>query len=214
MATVPRVAKVDPVRHDPSPTPMIVDLQQAVASYLALDENVIWSGRPRQGLMLRSAELFFIPFSLLWCGFAIFWEASVITEGGPTFFAVFGVPFVLIGLYMVFGRFFVDARNRARTVYAVTNQRVIVVAVSSKSTCRSALLGQVTDITLSEKAAGRGTITFGPEHHAFAWPGSASWPGSTDGTPLRFEAIEDARSVYELVRRYQRVAEIGVGKTG
>ena len=48
------------------------------------------------------------------------------SSGGPFFFWAFGLPFVAVGMYMVAGRFWVDARLRARMTYAVTNERVIL----------------------------------------------------------------------------------------
>jgi hypothetical protein len=76
-------------------------------------ERVLWSGRPAPGLTFRPADGFLIPFSLLWCGFAIFWEASVLRiPGAPFFFPLFGAVFVAAGLYFVFGRFlFRDAQR-------------------------------------------------------------------------------------------------------
>src|SRR5215211_2048824 len=92
----------------------------AIESELGPDERLLWFGGPRKGLRLQAADLFVIPFSLFWCGFALFWESMAIFSGGPFFMALFGIPFVLIGLYMVIGRFIVDAGLRERTFYGVT----------------------------------------------------------------------------------------------
>jgi len=48
--------------------------------------------------MLERGDLFAIPFSLLWGGFAIFWLYAAVSAGAPLDFCLFGLPFVLIGL--------------------------------------------------------------------------------------------------------------------
>lgn len=39
--------------------------------YLAGGEYIIWQGRPEKGGLFTRQEMFMIPFSLVWCGFAI-----------------------------------------------------------------------------------------------------------------------------------------------
>src|SRR5689334_15506842 len=114
-------------------------------------ESVLWSGQPRQGLVLRASDAFAIPFSLLWCGFAIFWESSVLSSPkAPVFFVLWGIPFVAIGVYFVIGRFFVEARQRASTFYAVTPERVLIVSGVFSRAVKSLNLKTLTDISLSE----------------------------------------------------------------
>jgi hypothetical protein len=89
-------------------------------------ETVVWSGRPAQGLLFTSRDWLLIPFSFIWCGFAIFWETSVLQTNAPLFMKLFGAAFVLIGLYFVAGRFLLDAWVRSGTQYAVTRKRVLI----------------------------------------------------------------------------------------
>ncbi|HKR36064.1 MAG TPA: hypothetical protein VJT10_14570 [Steroidobacteraceae bacterium] len=66
-----------------------------------------------------------IPFSLLWGGFAFFWEYSVLQQkDAPVFFALWGIPFVLAGIYIIIGRFFVDSYQRSRTWWPAISKRM------------------------------------------------------------------------------------------
>ena len=72
------------------------DLENDLRPNLASDEKLIWTGRPKTGIVFRGSDLFLVPFSLLWGGFAIFWETSVIATDAPFFFKLWGIPFVLV----------------------------------------------------------------------------------------------------------------------
>ena len=121
------------------------EAEREIAKELEADERLMWSGAPREGVVLRRGDIILIPFSVLWGGFAIFWEATVLRSGAPLFFALWGIPFVLVGLYLIFGRFFVDAKSRARTAYGVTDRRIVVVAGLRSRSVRSLPLSAVPD---------------------------------------------------------------------
>jgi len=179
------------------------EVSEEIRRELAPGEQVIWSGSPRQGIAFRGSDAFAIPFSLLWCGFALFWEYGVATSNAPAFFVLWGIPFVLVGLYMVIGRFFFDARQRARTFYALTSERVLIVSGVFSRKVKSLNLSTLTDVSMNESRNGEGEITFGPQHPIPSFFGNSSWPGAQQQSP-RFEFVPNAKSVYEKIRGAQR----------
>ena len=180
-------------------------LPAALQRQLAAGEQVLWQGRPRQGLMLRSSDAYLIPFSLLWCGFAIFWEWNVIRLDAPLLFKLLGIPFVLVGLYIVAGRFVTDARRRARTHYALTTERILIASGPNSKNIQSLSLRHLPDITLEEHANGTGTISLGNMHNAYSHQ-TTVWdakPGMHASTP-QLEGIANALHVFQLIRDAQR----------
>jgi hypothetical protein len=179
--------------------------KQIIESRLSSNERLMWFGKPRQGIFLRATDAYLIPFSLMWGGFAIFWETMALKSDSPFFFKVWGIPFVIIGLYMIVGRFFVDVWQRRKTFYGVTNERVIIVSGLFSSQIKSLNLRTLTDVTLDEKVDGNGTITFGAVNFAASW-NNFSFPfgrNKVDDVPV-FEQIPQARNVYETIRNGQK----------
>ena len=148
---------------------MDYDVERTLRPELGPGEKLLWSGQPRGGLRLRGTDAMMIPFSLLWGGFAVFWELSVVRTNAPFFFRLWGVPFVLVGLYIVVGRFFADAYLRSRTMYGLTNQRVIIVAGFTGRQTKSLPLRTLNDLSLNERDDRSGTITFGTALSPYAW---------------------------------------------
>lgn len=164
-------------------------------------ERLLWAGVPRQGIVLRPSDLFQVPFSLLWAGFAVFWNVGVWTGDAPLFFRLWGLPFLLVGAYMVVGRFFVDARRRARTTYGVTDRRIIIASGILTPSLTSLSLHTLSDVTLAERPDGSGTISFGPVSFASTMSAGSPWPGVHQ--PPSFELIADAKRVHGIVREAQ-----------
>lgn len=176
-----------------------------IESRLEPGERLWWAGKPRTGIIFRSGDFFAIPFSILWCGFAVFWEWSAIQGEAPLFFALWGVPFVLVGFYFVFGRFLVDARLREDTQYALSDRRVVISSGLWSRTVRSLPLATLTDITVSENTNGYGTVTFGSDFPSSSGPFGMKWFGAAHNPVPASEFIKDAGAVERQVREAQRV---------
>ncbi len=60
------------------------------------------TGRPNPRVIFHPSDWYMIPFSLMWGGFAIFWEAGVCglglwgQKGSWNFGMVWGIPFVVM----------------------------------------------------------------------------------------------------------------------
>lgn len=185
---------------------------EAVGPALDAGEKLLWAGVPQQGIVFRGSDLLMVPFSLLWAGFAVFWEYMAlfpmhhVREAGPfdIVFPLFGLPFVGIGLYMVVGRFFVEAKLRSKTFYGLTDQRVIILSGLFKRTEKSLNIKTLNELSFAERADGSGTITFGtPNPMAFMVVSNPLMNRSAATTP-QFDRINDAKSVYGLIRAQQK----------
>jgi hypothetical protein len=195
-----RRVKVPRTNGTTMPTP------QEISRELAGSEKVLWTGQPRQGIVLRAFDAFVIPFSLVWCGGVAFilFEAAT-APNTPLFFVLFALVFVAIGIYLVVGRFLTEARQRARTFYAVTNDRIVIVSGLFSRTVKSIDLKTLGEMALSERRNGSGSIVFGsasPMEWMFA--SMPAWPGVQGRFASRFDVIADVRSVYNTIRSAQR----------
>jgi len=70
-------------------------------------------------------DIYAIPFSLLWCGIVIVGMIGASRTAGFDSLLVLAL-FLCFGLYMLGGRFLVDAWIRRDLRYAVTNKRILI----------------------------------------------------------------------------------------
>lgn len=74
---------------------------------------------------------------------------------------LWGIPFLLIGNYMVWGRFFVDAWLKRRTYYALTDRRALIVQQGWKTKIGTTYLESIPSIEFEGDSIG--TIWLGPK---------------------------------------------------
>jgi len=207
-----------------------------LAAYLAKDEKVLWSGAPPGGILFRASDLFLIPFTLVWAGFVIFWNAALwlslakallgsaavttlmrfaSTDAPPSsgdmivafaavaLFLSVGLIFLVFGYYVTIGRFISDARRRARTLYAVTNYRALIVESGRRrlKQVRGYELTLGGEISVAQGWRESGSITFGQPD---------AWFGTTQQQHLEafvFERIPQVRDVMRVVETARRTSQ-------
>lgn len=177
-------------------------------SHLLDDEQVLWTGAPASGLLFTREDWIKIPFSFVFAGISVVVFLSALAPPGPKegppdlFFLGVATLFLSIGLFLVGGRFVLDAWLRRRTHYAVTNRRVLIARSAPFGAFIAMDVEQLPEVRLLERADGRGTIRFGHAVSPWARRGGASvtWTPSLDPTP-QFLSIEQAKSVFILIQR-------------
>lgn len=181
---------------------------------LAPGERLLWAGRPRQGVRLVPADAYLIPFGVIFTVVPLVIAIVLLVTGGGAVLieAIQGLAALLtIGVYLLGGRFFLDARRRAHTFYGLTDRRALLVEARGRRTT-SIQLGSAEPMELIEAGEGRGTIRFGvsPDEKTPVirqlHRGRGAGPSIVDAASARggdlpiFEEVEDARVVYEHLR--------------
>lgn len=171
-------------------------------------ETIHWAAMPNSRIVFHSDDLYMIPFSLLWGGFAIFWEAGVLgywgdtppSHAAPGFFALWGIPFILIGQYMIWGRFVYDAWLKIRTYYGLTNRRILIVQDGWKRKTQFLFLEAIP--LISREGDPTGTLWLGAKPPVFGGRSAGRQALSRldvgGAVPVLMD-IDDADQVYRLI---------------
>ena len=187
-------------------------MDEMIRPHLLDGERLLWTGQGERKLF-GAVDLFYVPFTLVWAGFAFFWEYTVVTKigfkpgAGPVglIFPLFGLPFVVVGLYITVGRFWYKEWRRQRTFYALTSRRVLIL---NGRHVQSLSLDALPVLELSEDAnTGLGTLRFGqtPFLGGLYTNTGMEYLSPRYNVPA-FANIPDARQVYALVEQARRQA--------
>lgn len=145
------------------------EAQFMVQSELQPGESLQWTGTAdprRAALAALPASMFGIPFA----GFALFWitaayrgthaisKSSTNPMGGVfSFFPLFGLPFLLIGLGIVFAPLWAYLKAQ-KTAYAITDKRVLVITNGRTRTIKSCTPADIVSVDHCERDSGTGDV--------------------------------------------------------
>lgn len=144
------------------------DAQMRAQSELQSGESLLWSGTVNPARAALSA----LPasfFGILFAGFALFWMnmASRGTHAVPrthnpaatgvSVFPLFGLPFLLIGLAIVFVPLWTYLKGR-NAVYAVTNRRVMVIRGDARRAVKSITPSDIVEVNHRERPDSSGDV--------------------------------------------------------
>ena len=121
--------------------------------YFLPDEYELWRGKSKG--MAPSQKMIMIPFGIVFLAFALFWTVSASAMGGP--FGLFGLPFIAVGAYIVFGQNIVGKK----TYYVITNKKIYR---SQAGRVDMVDLANLPPMRTTGHSNGAGSIYFG-EHH-------------------------------------------------
>lgn len=142
-------------------------LEQELRQALARGERVRWQGKglARVNFALFATYLFAIP----WTAFSLFWTAMAwgatkadnLGDAGALAWAfpLFGLPFILVGLGMMAAPF-LPLWTGARTIFAITDHRVIRLRSGRQLDSDSVPLERVGQLKRKQGRDGSGTLSF------------------------------------------------------
>jgi tetratricopeptide (TPR) repeat protein len=178
------------------------DVPVALLQELGENESILWWGRPRSGFIYDRVDYLTMGSGLLLLVLALFWLDASLQQGAPLWAVVAGGLVLLFGLHLLALRHILDAMRRARTLYALTPQRALIVGWSLGRLVRSLPLRSLRAMTFVAHADGSGSILFSTSRQAPPAARSARARGLEVGDSA-FTAIDQAKSVQQMIMQLQ-----------
>lgn len=194
-------------------------LPQNILDALDDDEPVLWQGIPEQGFRLSTVQIVFmiigvvptlIILALGICGIASalytlracaddlarFVPSSCATSYSDSVYNWFlCIPFVYMS-YVLFLRPFHEVWGRKKTIYVLTNSRVLIAGGVLFPRVQSIDLAALPIVTYSKRVEGPNSILLGHIYSA-----TSLWhAGTIVSYPPTLDGIDDAEQVYKLIQ--------------
>lgn len=170
-------------------------LGMALRPELQPNEQLRWARQPAAGRYARSKSVLVVAMGIFFVVFANFWIGVVQAVGigfGYGFFWMFGLPFLVIGLCLVFSPVYRYVKAR-RMIYAVTDQRVLTLSRFPSYRVQSFERGQLGRL---DKKVGRGGVGDLIFHSA-----TKEWIDRTETIRHGFYSTPDVAGAEQQIRR-------------
>ena len=177
----------------PGPKPpmgALGSIPDEVVREMRAGEKTQWVGYPiPTKFAIKEGTTTFL-FGIPWTAFVLFWEYNAI-KSGPLIMQLWGIPFVVIGLYLLTSPLWEFWRAR-RTIYVVTNQRLLILNGLLRPSRRSFAPADIGSLEVDVGYNGVGSIIFSRE------PESDGEGGSTVKR-IGFKAIPNVREAEDHI---------------
>ncbi|NPV92180.1 MAG: hypothetical protein HPY50_15540 [Firmicutes bacterium] len=193
------------------------DYIEEFKKYLEWEEKILWEGHPEANIFFTKWDIIYVPMGF----FLILALLKTLTLED-----ILGIQIIILGpiivlyLFVIFGRFFFKYVNKKRTVYYVTNKRILVYNKSSERIIREIHIHSIKNITKDIHNNRMGTIEFGETPIMQMFGGNTGFDyfetlerfaeklgkifyGSGPMVPIFYD-IKDAESVYRMVNELRR----------
>ncbi|HEY9646416.1 MAG TPA: hypothetical protein V6C88_08615 [Chroococcidiopsis sp.] len=181
-------------------------LRKTVENELIPGEYIRWIGQPVPRFF-TGASIGSVIFAIPWTSFALFWTWGALgfklpdlREGlRPEYlFAMFGIPFILIGLAMLSSPLWVWQAAR-KTVYLITDKRAIIIQGGWSTIIRSYAPDQLNDTYRQERRNNIGDVIITVRR----WKDS---DGDSRSEEIGFLEIRNPREAEALLKQLARSA--------
>lgn len=171
-------------------------------------ESIIWQGQPLGGIVWANALSPIAFMGAFFTAFSLFWivAAATMTSGQPfpfNLFALFGLPFLAAGLFMLGGHVVLDAYLRSSMWYTLTDRTAFIATNAfGRKSLETYPLAEMPFLELDDGKPG--SIFFSNRVSAST---SKSPRAQGSVTPrVGFRHLADARSLYGQMRGLRRDA--------
>lgn len=165
-------------------------------------EQVLWMGRPSQGLLLRLSDWIFIPACVIPMLLAALMVRYVqVMAPGALLPQTLVWGAVIACLLPLLARFLFDAYIRAKTDYTITTQRVLIVRCGLFKKVTALQLVALPDVQIDWHRGDRGSLRFSD----MPIQGFMHWVPSLIDVP-QFIKIDDASKAFDLIQRQRASA--------
>lgn len=181
-------------------------LPDLVVRQLRPGERVLWAGRPASGRLVRLTDLPALGFGALWTAIVLTAMSSIGRSDAPVLVRVFFVGFLLIGVSSAFGGIVMRGVRLRRTVYAVTDQRLLTL---TGDTLQANDVRHITETRVTVRPDRSGDLFFTGEFDQLAQLGQlppqvrrlafSLASSQRTGAAIGFQAVPDVLAVQAIV---------------